>query len=363
MSGNLRVAIVSAGELYGGVERFISTFAAHLAEERKAEAVVFLFSNGELARALRAMGVAVQVSPHAFKFDPRQVAWLSRCFAAEGIDVAHAHGYKASVIVAFAARRAGIPAVKTEHGALEPFGAVARVKMKAYLALDRCLTERRFDEVVYITSDLMRHRLWSGRRGARVIPNGIAPMPEGTPGGFGDGKFHVGIVGRLSPVKGHAVLFDAVARSARRRDIRLHVFGDGPLKEQLASAAAAADLDAVFHGFRPDVLDQMSRLDCLAMPSFNEGLPYTLLEAMHLGVPVVASNVGGMREILEDDSTALLVEPGNAAALAAALDRLVGDAVLRRRLGSAARRRAIEAYGIAPMADSYMNLYREVVRA
>ncbi len=362
----LRVAIVSAGELYGGVERFISTFAAFVRSERAADVGVYLFSDGELAKQLRLMGVRVSISPYTGRFDPRQIGWLARRLTSDRMNVVHAHGYKASVLAGMAARRAGVPAIKTEHGAMEPFRGFAQLKMKGYLALDRFLTERHFEEVVYITSDLMQRRLWCGRRGARVIHNGISPVSAAgglRSAGFGDGKFDIGVVGRLSPVKGHAILFDAVAKSASRDAIRLHVFGDGPLRSSLEGKARAAGLDVAFWGFRRDVLDLMTQLRCLAMPSFNEGLPYTLLEAMHLGLPILASRVGGMREILSDGVNALLVEAGDIPGLSQRIDELVESEDLQAALAAGARKTALEKFGIAPMAQSYLTLYREVCRS
>ena len=362
-AGGAHVALVSAGELYGGVERFIATFTDHLRRSGDAAATVFLFQEGELARELRAAGVAVEVSPYASKFDPRQIGWLAGRLRARGATVVHAHGYKAGVIAGLAASRAALPAVKTEHGAMEPFTGLARLKMKIYLALDRWLTEHRFEEVVYITSDLFRHRLWAGRRGARVIPNGIAaPSENGAAEKFDGDKFNVGIVGRLSPVKGHRVLLAALAAAARKDRLRLHVVGDGELRAELEATAKANGLDVIFHGFVRNAMDMMARFDAVAMPSFNEGLPYTLLEAMHLGLPIAASRVGGMAEILDDGASALLVAPGDAAAWAQALDRLASDEALRRRIGDGARAAARERFGIAPMARSYLNLYREVCR-
>ncbi len=359
----MKVALLSAGEIYGGVERFVATYSAYLRESRAGDPLVILFSDGMLARELRASGVPVVLAPAGGKYDPRLVSWLSRLLKSEKVSVLHAHGYKAGVIGGVAARLAGVPAVKTEHGALEPFSGLAAARMRANLLIDSVLTGRCFEETVYITSDLLTRKGVGGRRGARVIANGMAPLDRARLATKRlSAGFRVGIVGRLSPVKGHDVLFAAL-RLVRQRDrIRLDVFGTGPLEADLRRQAAQLGPDAVtFHGFVSDVLPAMASLDCLAMPSQNEGLPYTLLEAMHLGLPIVASRVGGMKEILSDGKTALLFEAGNAAALAAHLDALSNDPALGARIGEAARVRAREGYGIDTMADAYLKLYREVV--
>lgn len=357
----VRVALVSAGELYGGVERFLASFTHHLRASGLGDPLAVLFSDGPLAAELRGLGVAVVIAPGG-KYDPRLVSWLSRLLKTERMSVLHAHGYKAGIIGALAARCAGIPAVKTEHGALEPFSGIEALKMRGNLALDRILTRQLVEETVYITADLRQHKGLSGRRGARVIPNGLAPLDRETlrrPAP--EGEFHVGIVGRLVPVKGHQVLLDAAMRLGNRPGLRVDVFGTGPLEGELRARAAALGDRVVFHGFQPHVLSAIASLDCVAMPSFNEGLPYTLLEAMHLGLPIVASRVGGMKEILTDRKTALLFEPGDAAALANRLAEVMDDSVVAGALGAQARADARARFDIATMAASYVKLYREVM--
>lgn len=97
------------------------------------------------------------------------------------------------------------------------------------------------------------------------------------------------------------------------------------------------------------------------MPSLHEGLPYTLLEAMALGTPVIASRVGGLAEIIQDDATGLLVAPGNAGALADAIRKLIADPSFRTRLGDAAQRLQRAKYTLEAMADSYIDVYRGVL--
>jgi glycosyltransferase involved in cell wall biosynthesis len=360
----LKVALVSAGEIYGGVERFVASYSAYLKTSSLGEPLAILFCEGALARELREAGVNVLIAPAGGRYDPRLVSWLAKNLKSEHVSVLHAHGYKAGVIGGLAARLAGVPAVKTEHGALEPFTGLAAAKMRANLLIDSLLTAWCFEETVYITSDLLSKKRLGGRRGSRVIPNGMAPLDrQRLAARRSNGDFHVGIVGRLSPVKGHDVIIEAMRLVKHQKRIKLDVFGTGPLESDLRRRASGLGAGAVeFHGFVSDVLPAMASLDCLAIPSRHEGLPYTLLEAMHLGLPIVASRVGGMREFLSDGKNALLIEPGDAAALAARLDTLSEDAALAQTLGAAARALARERFGIDAMAEAYAKLYREVVK-
>ena len=97
------------------------------------------------------------------------------------------------------------------------------------------------------------------------------------------------------------------------------------------------------------------------MPSLHEGLPYTLLEAMALGTPVIASRVGGLAEVIQDQVTGLLVAPRNAAALGDAIRRLKAEPALRVRLGEQARRLQRERYSLEAMTESYLEVYREAL--
>ncbi|MBC2668134.1 glycosyltransferase family 4 protein [Novosphingobium piscinae] len=149
-------------------------------------------------------------------------------------------------------------------------------------------------------------------------------------------------VGRLSAEKGQHGLLEAFAAVRRQRsDVSLDLVGDGPLRADLERAARALGVaDAVtFHGALPEpqTIACIGRSDILVLPSYMEGLPLVLMEAMGLGRPVVASGVAGIPELVRDGENGLLVPPGHVAALAGAMLRLADDPPLRQRLGQAAR--------------------------
>jgi glycosyltransferase involved in cell wall biosynthesis len=177
-------------------------------------------------------------------------------------------------------------------------------------------------------------------------------------------KFNLLIAGRLDLVKGHHVAIAASAEAGFPPDVHLCLVGDGPRARELRALAAAHGLaqrvDVV--GFRRNIYDYIAHCDALLMPSLHEGLPYTLLEAMALGVPIIASRVGGLAEVLEDEVTALLVEPRDAAALAAAVRRLKDDPSLGARIGTQAQSVQRAKYSLEAMAASYLAVYREAGR-
>jgi glycosyltransferase involved in cell wall biosynthesis len=145
----------------------------------------------------------------------------------------------------------------------------------------------------------------------------------------------------------------------------LWVAGDGPERAALTQLAGELGLDdrVRFLGRREDAADLLAACDVFVLPSRLEGLGVAALEAMAARRPVVASAVGGLAEAIVDGETGLLVPPDDVDALATALVRLVDDAVLRDRLGSAGPQRIADAYSAQQMVDAYAALYRDVVRS
>jgi len=359
-----RVALCAAGEIWGGVEQFIETVALEL-RRRDVGFVVLLLHEGPLARRLRDLSLPVEVVGGS-KYDPRSAAAIGRALRRHRIDVLHVHGYKATILGGPAAKLQGRTLVKTEHGRLEPFTGWGRFKMTMNLWLDDALSRRLLDSIVFVSRDIQRSLADRYRRIPQdVIYNAIRPAgeaPEGDPAPrlTPERAFRLGIVGRLKPIKGHDVLLRALARPGMPSGIRLYVFGEGPLEPSLRALAAELGLEdrVSFLGFRENMPGYLRQLDAMAMPSRHEGIPYAALEAMSMGVPLVASDVGGLHEILEHERDALLVPPEDPARLADAITRIHDDGDLRARLARHAREKVNERFLAAPMVDRYLDVYR-----
>jgi glycosyltransferase involved in cell wall biosynthesis len=289
---------------------------------------------------------------------------LAALVEVRGIDVVHVHGYRATVTAAVAGSRLVGRVVKTVHGLPEPGGGpIGRTKSGLNHALDTWATRRLRASVCYVTAEIMR-RFDRAHQGLprRVIHNGIDPIErEGRPRppALEPGFFHAGIVGRVSEVKGISYALQAMASPRVPAHVRLNIIGSGPLEERLQKEAEGLGItDRVrFHGFQRNVLDWLAHLDVLLMPSLHEGLPYTLLEAMSLGVPIVASRVGGLAEVLLDGETGLLLNPGEFSSMAHLLVHLAADPESRRRLASTAARAQRSTYALLRMAHDYATVY------
>jgi len=168
------------------------------------------------------------------------------------------------------------------------------------------------------------------------------------------------VVGRLEPQKGHRILLDAlpaVLRSFPR--VRLVCLSDGQLRAALERQTLKLGLtDAVrFVGYQPDIAEWLALADISILPSFFEGLPLTVIEAMAAGRPVIASAVDGVPEVLVDGESGLLIPPGDSGALARAICRLVGDPALRQAMARAGRRRVVLEFGLERLVRETEELY------
>jgi glycosyltransferase involved in cell wall biosynthesis len=226
---------------------------------------------------------------------------------------------------------------------------------------------RRADAVVVLTGRTAAAVREDGVPAGRVstIPSGFDPSLF--TGDAGDvfpavGRPRIGYVGRLAPQKSPGTLVEAFGRM--REEAALVVVGDGPdraLVHRLAATSPAVDritlAGFVEHGRVPAVL---ASLDVLVLPSAYEEMGSVLTEAMAAGLPVVASDVGGIPEVVRHGETGLLVPPGDVGALAAALDLLAGDPVLRARLAAGARARSAD-YGWPALAARVAGVYDRVL--
>jgi glycosyltransferase involved in cell wall biosynthesis len=168
-----------------------------------------------------------------------------------------------------------------------------------------------------------------------------------------------GVIARLTEQKGHRFLFDALASRPELSNVHLLVIGGGELRDALEQRAGVLGLTPRVHflGARRDLGDLLAAMDVFVMPSLWEGLPLSMVLAMGAGVPVVATAVAGIPEVVDDGRTGLLVAPGDAAALGAALARLFTDAALRAQLGRDARASVLPRFGVDKYVESIVTLY------
>lgn len=275
---------------------------------------------------------------------PLTAVQLARRARHESITLFHAHDVKTNVLALLAGQLAQIPVVTTVHGYIS----IDR-KSSLYTIADRALL-RSMDSVVAVSAAMQDRFQRTGLPSAKVrlIRNCIdsssyrfnyrSKVLRGLDQ-IGSDDIIIGHVGRLSPEKGQRRLLAAFPRILQRVPAALLVFaGDGPDLEPLRVAAAAPENRGRvrFLGYRSDVRDVFADLDLLVLSSDTEGMPNVVLEAMALGVPVVATAVGGTPELVRDGVTGILVPAADTAALAEGILRALQDrrSAMERAIGA-----------------------------
>ena len=332
-----RIAYLIETDGPGGAERMLASLAAEM-QAAGCPAVAFLPADREgwLSRELQSSGVPLEYFRLERPVSPACAQWLARAFRRHRIDLAHGHEFTMAVYGAWAARRARIPHVITLHGAR-----YYAARLRRRLALRCAATLSR--GVVAVSHTLARHLAADLHLpGDRIttIPNGVryhaaAGSTLRAELGLGDADRLVLALGNLYDVKGHGHLLDALALLAGRFPaLHVAIAGRGELAERLAERARAHGLERRVHllGLRADVPNLLAAADVFALPSLSEGLPLALLEAMFAGRAIVASDVGEIGVALGAGAAGLLVEPGNARALANAIDQAGADKTAAARL-------------------------------
>jgi glycosyltransferase involved in cell wall biosynthesis len=279
-------------------------------------------------------------------------------------DVVHAHGVRAGAVAALA----GCPCalVVTVHNDAPAAGSGRLI----HAALER-FTARRADAVTWVSGDLAARVRRAGARdaGRAVIAAPAVPAPgpdqiAAARASLGEpGRPAVFAAGRLAWQKGFRVLLDAAAGGQGRDPApSLAIAGEGPLAGALAARARAAGVAVRFLGRRADVPALMAAADVVVVPSFWDGQPLVLQEALRAGRPVVASRAGGIPDLTGEDG-ALLVPPGDAAALADAVLTVLDDRGVAARLSAAATERAHALPDTKDALDSALALYDRLLRA
>lgn len=290
-------------------------------------------------------------------------------------DIVHTHLAKAGLLGRIAGRIAGARVVvHTFHGNVLRgyFG----VGTSALLRMIERLLGRISTRIVAISpeqvDELVRLGIVPPARIA-LVPLGLdlAPFLEAETGRLraelaaGDAPL-VGIVARLVPIKAVDLFLEAAARvRAARQDARFVVLGDGPDRERLQERAARGDLvgSVRFLGWRADLPSVYADLDVVVLTSRNEGTPVSLIEALAAGRACVATNVGGVRDLLGDDERGIVVPAGNSEAIGRAILHLLNAPDERRTLGERGRSFVHPAYDTSTLIDRVDTLYRELLDA
>ncbi|HET8654092.1 MAG TPA: glycosyltransferase [Longimicrobiaceae bacterium] len=370
----IRVAFCIDNMNLGGTELNAVRTAERLDRSRFELRVFCLQGEGPLLERYAAAGVPVHSLPIPNLYGPgawRQGRRLARLLREYRIDVLHAHDVYSNVFAVPWARRAGVGTIasrrwweglpglhwklasaaahRVAHRTLANAPGVARLLEREGIARDRIAVVPNFlDESAF-----------------ELLPEAERPERLGALGAD-PGARQVGVVANLHPVKDHASLVKAVSLLAGRYpDLQLVLVGDGSMREPLETLAAERGIRerVVFAGRRANAASLHQLFEVSVLPSYSEGFPNTILEAMAAARPVVATTVGAIPDAVVDGETGLLVPPRDPDRLAAALDTLLSDPARARRMGEAGRERAREHFSARAALSRLEGLYRELAGA
>ena len=301
--------------------------------------------------------------------DLRLVADLARILDRVRPDIVHAHSSKAGAV----ARLAKLPGrnarvLYTPHGFAFAGHFRFRAERRAYRAVEQGLG-RLTDRVVCVCQAEARlARLVIAPDRVRVVYNGVPDRGEGPATAAIESLARRGPVisalGLMRAGKGFETLIDAMPDVIAQHPLaQVAIWGDGPEQPALRERARMLGLTETIHflGSAADPVAALRGSTVFAMPSWRESFPYVVLEAMSAGVPVVASDVGGVREAIADGRHGLLVAPQDPAALAGALARALADEELRARLGAAGRHRVATEFSQPKMLSRLHEVYTEIL--
>jgi glycosyltransferase involved in cell wall biosynthesis len=366
----MRVLHVLAPAQVGGLERVVQLLAQGQARSGEEVHVAALLESARADHRLLDTLAAGGVTTHPMVL-PARAYWRERNATLELCrrlrpDVVHTHGYRPDVVDAGAARRLDIPTVTTIHGFAEPDW-----KNRFYEWLQRRAC-RRFDAVVAVSRPLVEQLIGEG-----VPPHVIffvqnawqetAPPLSRTEArralGVVDDGFLVGWAGRLSGEKGPDVLLDALLHLSDL-PVSVSVMGNGRERGSLAARARRLDVERKvrWHGVVPDAGRLFAAFDVFVLSSRTEGTPMVLFEAMAAGVPIVATRVGGVPDVVSP-AEAALVSANDSAALAAAIRAVHQDTAAAQRRARAARARLERDFSVGPWLKRYEAIYARVASA
>lgn len=299
-------------------------------------------------------------------FDAGAIGQIFKIIKKEQPNIVHTH---ASLSARLAAKMARVKVINTKHCIDSRKTGINKL---AASFLNNLLS----DEIIAVSTAVKRNMIENGVSGDKisVIYGGITPIIElDSEGkslarkkwGIGPEDIAVGIVARLAEVKGHKYFIDAAEIISRDNDnVKFIIAGIGPMEQELRSLVRRRGLTdkVIFTGFAENVYEIFNIIDINVISSLSEALCLSLIEGMYIGKPSVATNTGGIPEVVEDGYNGFIVPVGNSSALAEGILKLIKDPELRNTMGDRGRKKAVRDFSADVMAKDIQKLYETVIK-
>ncbi len=294
-----------------------------------------------------------------------------RVLRRHNFDLIHSHGYRADIIGVLLSKMMGLPLISTCHGFISN-----DMHLTIYNRLDRFIL-RFARKIIAVSDGIEKELITSGIKGTRVLT--IQNAVNGSYGSetfeknkqarrqeynLSEKDFVIGYVGRLSEEKGVRYLIEAVSMlNESEVPVNLLVIGEGPQRKALEDFAKKQAIEHMvfFVGFQNNIESWLPAIDVFVLPSMTEGTPMSLLEAMAMGIPVVASAVGGVPQVVDSEKTGILVSPGKPRDIEQAIQLLYKNVDLRKRFSEEAQNKIKSNYNVEDWIKKIENEYHKII--
>jgi glycosyltransferase involved in cell wall biosynthesis len=372
----LNICHLISGDRFGGIATHLRMILTLMQQRENVRHSAIVFNEGEVADSLVETGALVRVLNEKRIPFCQMRGRVIQMLASLNTHIIHSHRYKQNILAAWCKGPAGVAhIVQTVHGLHEIRGGITGLKSRAFDATNTFVTRKYFDAIIPVSNDLRSTLVTKNKYPSAkmtVIPNALdinrvhihhdRATVRATLG-LDNETTAILAIGRLVHVKAFDVLIEAVSRlRSSIKKIRLFIAGDGPLRAQLEAQRNSLDLqDQIsFLGFRNDILDLLHASDIFVLSSRHEGIPMTLLEAMALGLPIIATKVGGVQEVIIHDESGIVIPPNNSHEIARACERIISNTRFGRALGTKATERLKREYSGSVFCERLCKLYEMV---
>ena len=311
--------------------------------------------------------VDIRLITQRWALDTRMIKQALQIANAGNYDLVQSHGYKTHILASRVAKACDIPWVAMSHGWTSE-----NLKIRLYNWIERKMLKFP-DSVIGVAPDLFAEatKIRKGKRSTLIL-NAIEKRERSDRQaretvrrsiGIEPDEFAIGVFGRLSFEKGQDLFIDALSQSSQVDRVKAVLLGEGNARGRLVSHAKRCGIECrvLFPGYRSNVNDFYSAIDLYVLPSRSEGLPNVVLEAQLSGCPVVAFDVGGVREVISDGKTGFLVEPGDIASLASRIDWAIGHKNDLQKVADAAYAGLFPKFSVESRCQKFVEEYEQLI--
>lgn len=371
----MNICHLISGDLWAGAEVQAYTLLMAIKKKHDISIYVIILNNGKLSKLLKKENFNVKIieeNNNSFLSIKKQIVTY---LVDKNIDVLHTHRYKENMLGALVKKKCNIKKlVSTIHGKQETISFFKNIKHNLLMNLNYFILNNFFSACIAVSASIkVSLSKQISPEKLHVIHNGIN-ISE-TTSVTTDPKLHtelnikkdeiiIGSVGRLVPVKGFDLLISIAKKLIiKNKKVRFIIVGSGPLEKQLKEQAQKSDLSSkiTFTGFKDDVLKYVSLFDIFMVTSHHEGIPMAVLEAMVLGKIIIATNVGGLPEIVDHNKSGLLINSRNPEDFINKSLLILSDDKRREEMSNLAVNKIVEQFNTERTVDKVIELYKNTL--